>query len=261
MSTPFDEPSVDMLVSLGVGRLKVSSGDLTNGPLLLRMARTALPDHSVHRHGHARRYPHGAVGDCLRLSARSCARQASLRPGVSIVRRPGCAESACHTSALHQRLPDCARRREPQSHNHDRGDLPAAELDIPITPQELLWRSAPSPAARPLSKNTSRSTGPCQARTTPLRWNLPDLWKWSVLSGNSERSLGSPEKMPTGPEQSTRPGGAALALCIASHPGRRDIHRSTPRVPPAVHRALSYGILGFDRDALPATTPLAKAIE
>jgi N-acetylneuraminate synthase len=43
MSTPFDEPSVDMLVSLGVGRLKVSSGDLTNGPLLLRMARTGLP--------------------------------------------------------------------------------------------------------------------------------------------------------------------------------------------------------------------------
>lgn len=44
MSTPFDEPSVDFLAQdLGVKRLKVSSGDVTNGPLLLRMARTRLP--------------------------------------------------------------------------------------------------------------------------------------------------------------------------------------------------------------------------
>jgi N-acetylneuraminate synthase len=43
MSTPFDEPSVAVLVGLGVRRLKVSSGDVTNGPLLLCMARTGLP--------------------------------------------------------------------------------------------------------------------------------------------------------------------------------------------------------------------------
>lgn len=44
MSTPFDEPSVDFLVTgLKVKTLKVSSGDLTNGPLLLRMARNRLP--------------------------------------------------------------------------------------------------------------------------------------------------------------------------------------------------------------------------
>lgn len=43
MSTPFDEPSVDFLVNvLGVSRLKVSSGDLTNGPLLLAMARSGV---------------------------------------------------------------------------------------------------------------------------------------------------------------------------------------------------------------------------
>ncbi|MBU4448861.1 MAG: N-acetylneuraminate synthase [Proteobacteria bacterium] len=43
MSTPFDGKSVDLLVKLGVARLKVSSGEITNAPLLLKMARTGLP--------------------------------------------------------------------------------------------------------------------------------------------------------------------------------------------------------------------------
>jgi N-acetylneuraminate synthase len=43
MSTPFDEESVDFLVKLGVARLKVASGEITNAPLLLKMARTGLP--------------------------------------------------------------------------------------------------------------------------------------------------------------------------------------------------------------------------
>lgn len=43
MSTPFDEASLALLVRLGVGRLKFSSGDLTNAPLLLAGARTGLP--------------------------------------------------------------------------------------------------------------------------------------------------------------------------------------------------------------------------
>lgn len=43
LSTPFDPPSLDLLLELGVGRLKVASGELTNWPMLLRMARTRLP--------------------------------------------------------------------------------------------------------------------------------------------------------------------------------------------------------------------------
>ncbi len=44
LSTPFDEPSVEFLVNtLNVAALKVSSGDLTHGPLLLAMARVRLP--------------------------------------------------------------------------------------------------------------------------------------------------------------------------------------------------------------------------
>jgi N-acetylneuraminate synthase len=44
LSTPFDLKSVDFLgTSLRVKRLKISSGDLTNAPLLLRAAQTGLP--------------------------------------------------------------------------------------------------------------------------------------------------------------------------------------------------------------------------
>jgi N-acetylneuraminate synthase len=40
MSTPFDPKSVDLLVQLGVKRLKLGSGEVTNGPLLVHAART-----------------------------------------------------------------------------------------------------------------------------------------------------------------------------------------------------------------------------
>lgn len=43
LSTPFDEESVDLLVKLGVRRIKIPSGEITNGPLLLKVARTGLP--------------------------------------------------------------------------------------------------------------------------------------------------------------------------------------------------------------------------
>jgi N-acetylneuraminate synthase len=43
LSTAFDPPSLDLLLDLGVPRLKVASGELTNGPMLLLMARTGLP--------------------------------------------------------------------------------------------------------------------------------------------------------------------------------------------------------------------------
>ncbi|HYH23017.1 MAG TPA: N-acetylneuraminate synthase [Azospirillum sp.] len=44
LSSPFDEDSLDFLArDIGVDRLKLGSGELTNGPLLLRAARTGLP--------------------------------------------------------------------------------------------------------------------------------------------------------------------------------------------------------------------------
>jgi N-acetylneuraminate synthase len=43
MSTPFDPESVDLLVKLGVARLKIPSGEITNAPLLLKIAHTGLP--------------------------------------------------------------------------------------------------------------------------------------------------------------------------------------------------------------------------
>lgn len=43
LSTPFDPVSLDLLVRLGVQRLKLGSGDLTNAPLLVAIGRTGLP--------------------------------------------------------------------------------------------------------------------------------------------------------------------------------------------------------------------------
>ena len=43
MSTPFSEDAVDLLVSLGVRRLKISSGEIVNRPLLAKAAATGLP--------------------------------------------------------------------------------------------------------------------------------------------------------------------------------------------------------------------------
>lgn len=43
LSTPDDLDSVDLLVGLGVSRLKIASGEITNAPLLLKIAQTGLP--------------------------------------------------------------------------------------------------------------------------------------------------------------------------------------------------------------------------
>lgn len=44
LSSPFDEESVDLLVNeLGVKRIKLGSGEITNAPLLLKVARTGKP--------------------------------------------------------------------------------------------------------------------------------------------------------------------------------------------------------------------------
>jgi N-acetylneuraminate synthase len=43
LSTPFDIDSLRLLMRLGLTRLKLSSGDLTNSPFLLQAARTGLP--------------------------------------------------------------------------------------------------------------------------------------------------------------------------------------------------------------------------
>ncbi|WP_052664285.1 N-acetylneuraminate synthase [Nitriliruptor alkaliphilus] len=43
LSTAFDEVSLGWLLELGIRRVKVPSGELTNGPLVLAFARTGLP--------------------------------------------------------------------------------------------------------------------------------------------------------------------------------------------------------------------------
>lgn len=43
MSSPFDAQSLDFLVSLGVRRIKLGSGELTNAPMLLAVGQSGLP--------------------------------------------------------------------------------------------------------------------------------------------------------------------------------------------------------------------------
>jgi N-acetylneuraminate synthase len=43
MSTAFDDGSVDLLLKLGVDILKIPSGEVTNGPLMLKIAQANLP--------------------------------------------------------------------------------------------------------------------------------------------------------------------------------------------------------------------------
>ena len=43
LSSPFDEESLSLLVKLGVKRLKLGSGELTNAPILIAAARSGLP--------------------------------------------------------------------------------------------------------------------------------------------------------------------------------------------------------------------------
>lgn len=43
LSSPFDEESLALLVKLGVKRLKLGSGELTNAPILIAAARSGLP--------------------------------------------------------------------------------------------------------------------------------------------------------------------------------------------------------------------------
>ena len=42
LSSPFDEESLALLVKLGVRRLKLGSGELTNAPILLAAGRSGL---------------------------------------------------------------------------------------------------------------------------------------------------------------------------------------------------------------------------
>jgi N,N'-diacetyllegionaminate synthase len=63
-STPFSLPAVDLLVGLGVRRMKMPSGELTHRALVEHASATSLPLLCLDRHGHAGRGARGAgLGD------------------------------------------------------------------------------------------------------------------------------------------------------------------------------------------------------
>jgi N-acetylneuraminate synthase len=80
MSTPFDPAAADFLVELGVRRIKVASGELTNDPFLGYLASKGLPlivstgmaslkevEHAVQVIARARAQPESSLTDCVTL--------------------------------------------------------------------------------------------------------------------------------------------------------------------------------------------------
>ena len=43
LATPFDENSLDELIKYGIKRIKIPSGEITNGPLILKASLSNLP--------------------------------------------------------------------------------------------------------------------------------------------------------------------------------------------------------------------------
>jgi N-acetylneuraminate synthase len=99
LSTAFDEESLGWLLELGVRRIKVPSGELTNGPLLLAFARTGLPllvstgmanlgdvEAALSVIAYGRRQPVGAPSsDDLRLAYGDAARSGDLQRDLTIL--------------------------------------------------------------------------------------------------------------------------------------------------------------------------------
>ena len=83
MSTPFDESALDMLVELGVRRMKVASGELTNKPFLRQVAACGLPIILSTGMGAERRDCRGArlaARSGFRRRSRCCIARLTIRP-------------------------------------------------------------------------------------------------------------------------------------------------------------------------------------
>jgi N-acetylneuraminate synthase len=99
LSTAFDEASLAWLLDIGIRRVKVPSGELTNGPLLLAFARTGLPllvstgmadladvERALAVLAYGMRTPDGVPSpDDLRDAYASAARDGTLRQRITLL--------------------------------------------------------------------------------------------------------------------------------------------------------------------------------
>ena len=141
LSSPFSLEAVDLLEEVGVAAYKVPSGEVTNSPLLERIAATGKPVLSL-------------VRDELVGRAR--------RRGRASARRPA------HRAAVHVGVPQSARARRPQRPRRDARALrPAGRL---LRPHAGIAAAIAAVAlgATAIEKHFT-SLAPCTAPTPPSR--------------------------------------------------------------------------------------------
>ncbi len=178
MSSPFDAGSLDFLASgIGVKRIKIGSGEITNAPLLLHGARTGLPmilstgmstlDEveaalGVLAFGYteAGGQPGGTAFRAAFASARG---SAALREKVSLLHCT--TEYPAPANDINLRAMDTLR------------EISACQPDFRTTAKALPPRSPRRRGALSSSKSTTRSTGRCPGRTTRPRWSRRSLRK------------------------------------------------------------------------------------
>ncbi|MBI3506474.1 MAG: N-acetylneuraminate synthase [Proteobacteria bacterium] len=129
LSTPFDEEGIGYLSSLGVRRLKLPSGELTNGPFVLRAARANLP--IIVSTGMATM---AEVGDALGVIAFGLTAPAEAHPAraafaAALASPEGRAALRAQVTVLH-----CTTQypAPPESANLRAMDSIAARFDVPV---------------------------------------------------------------------------------------------------------------------------------
>lgn len=129
LSTPFDEEGIGYLAALGVRRLKLPSGELTNGPFLLRAARAGLP--IIVSTGMATMDDvAGALGVlAFGLTAASGARPSHAAFAAALAMPEGRAALRRHVTVLH-----CTTQypAPPESANLRAMDSIAIRFDVPV---------------------------------------------------------------------------------------------------------------------------------
>jgi N-acetylneuraminate synthase len=216
LSTAFDSGSLGWLLDIGIARIKVPSGELTNGPLLLAFARTGLPllvstgmasladieaALAVLAYGrsHAEGTPNEAV---LREAYREAAREGTWRENVTLL----------HCTSSYPAPPDDV--------NLAAMDTLGTAFDLPVgysdhTLGTAISFAAVARGATVLEKHITldrRGHGPDHAASVE-----PDELR-DLVAGirDIERAIGTPIKAPTADEVLTA--GVARRSLVASRP-------------------------------------------
>ena len=188
MSSAFDLGSLELLLRLGVRRLKLGSGELTNGPLLLAAARSGRPVIVSSGMATLAEIETSLGRPCLRAPAPG--RVARRRPGVAAPpRRTGSRgpRGIREPAPLHHRVPGAAGRGEPARHPGARRAV--RDHDGLLGPHGRDRRLACRGGRGRPDRGEARHARPVAAavRTTPPRSSRTSWRRWSRASATAAR--------------------------------------------------------------------------